>query len=335
MLAVCAACASAHRRVDAPGRALTPSTGAPSKLPDGWVHEPVTAAMDPASPFGYYVLRPTNASAHPPPLLIHLSDQAQSGPGTVASLERLLRVGPAKLIRRGAWAPPTPMIVVTPQLGSLGGRDDDSYASAAPDVAKNLSALVPHLVERFGADNTRVYASAVGSGAAFLGDFLAREGAKSGIAAAVAISGLGDHGLQELDATKLSAVPLWAFHQEGSEPRYRKTTVPLLDAARRADAGAVARISLYPKKHGAASWEALFSPTAAFSELAAAAHGGAPGESLWSWMLRFHNYKRLKSIVPPKDFGARFDVTNSVLWGSPEQKNNSPGVSHLRVAGRV
>ena len=95
MLAVCAACASAHRRVDAPGRALTP--GAPSKLPDGWVHEPVTAAMDPASPFGYYVLRPTNASAHPPPLLIHLSDQAQSGPGTVASLERLLRVGPAKL----------------------------------------------------------------------------------------------------------------------------------------------------------------------------------------------------------------------------------------------
>ena len=64
MLAVCAACASAHRRVDAPGRALTPSTGAPSKLPDGWVHEPVTAAMDPASPFGYYVLRPTNASAH-------------------------------------------------------------------------------------------------------------------------------------------------------------------------------------------------------------------------------------------------------------------------------
>ena len=52
-------------------------------------------------------------------------------------------------------------------------------------------------------------------------------------------------------------------------------------------------------------------------------------------MLRFHNYKRLKSIVPPKDFGARFDVTNSVLWGSPEQKNNSPGVSHLRVAGRV
>ena len=158
---------------------------------------------------------------------------------------------------------------------------------------------------------------------------------QNGIAAAVAISGLGDHGLQELDATKLSAVPLWAFHQEGSEPRYRKTTVPLLDAARRADAGAVARISLYPKKHGAASWEALFSPTAAFSELAAAAHGGAPGESLWSWMLRFHNYKRLKSIVPPKDFGARVDVTNSVLWGSPEQKNNSPGVSHLRVAGRV
>ena len=192
---------------------------------------------------------------------------------------------------------------------------------------------MPHLVERFGADNTRVYASAVGSGAAFLGDFLAREGAKSGIAAAVAISGLGDHGLQELDATKLSAVPLWAFHQE------ERAALPQNDgaAARRGAARRRRRRRADLALPEEARRRELGGALLADGRLQRASRPrrtAARGESLWS-DARFHNYKRLKSIVPPKDFGARFDVTNSVLWGSPEQKNNSPGVSHLRAAGRV
>lgn len=160
------------------------------------------------APFGFYIYLPAGyeqtTSNYPLLVFLHGSDERGNSSENAGDLDLVYKFGPPQLIENGKWAPPYPMIVVSPQC-------HDEYWQP-----KKVDQLIRYLMKNYRVDQRRIYLTGLSMGGGGVYWYLTDMGSKSLVASAVAICGEGN----AADASK-AKVPLWAFHGEVDD------TVPL------------------------------------------------------------------------------------------------------------
>jgi predicted peptidase len=165
-----------------------------------------------AAPFGCYVYLPGSwqESPVPYPLLLFLHGAGERGDSAEnpATLALVLRNGPPRLIDEGAWSPPYPLIVVSPQC------HDDWWHPAG------LRELLEWIDARYPIDRSRIFLSGLSMGGygtwGYLGSYGDLAEDRLPIAAAAPICGAGN----TAQADAIAQVPVWAFHgtDDGTVP---------------------------------------------------------------------------------------------------------------------
>ena len=122
------------------------------------------------------------------PLLLFLHGAGERG----SDLQSLIRCGPPKLIAEGRRFP---MVVISPQCPANSGWQSDS-----------LLRLLDHVAKRYAVDANRIYVTGYSMGG--YGTWELAIAAPNRLAAIAPLCGGGD----PARASRLAAVPVWAFH---------------------------------------------------------------------------------------------------------------------------
>jgi predicted peptidase len=155
------------------------------------------------------------------PLLLFLHGAGERG----NDLQMLLRTGPPKLISQGRHFP---MIVVAPQC--------------APNSrwhSSELLQLLDHVVKRYAVDANRVYVTGYSMGG--YGTWELGVAAPDRLAAIAPLCGGGD----PTQASRLAALPVWAFHGAQDDVVPVSATRQMVDAMEAT--GAQPKTTVYPK----------------------------------------------------------------------------------------
>ncbi len=157
-----------------------------------------------AAPHGCYLYLPAGWEESPVayPLLIFLHGAGEKGDSHADPdvLDLVLRNGPPRLIHRGEWQPPHPMIVISPQCHT-GWWDPDGVRT-----------LLEWVDLHYPVDRSRIYMTGL-SRSGFgtwsqLGRYGDQEADPLSVAAAAPICGGGGTG----QAAAIATTPIWAFH---------------------------------------------------------------------------------------------------------------------------
>lgn len=190
------------------------------------------------APSGYYEYLPPGYGDQPRPLLIFLHGHGESGDGSAGQLDRLLNNGVPELIRQDRWPNDRPFVVLAPQHNSP-NLDDPLYADCqrvrfeascwfrvqhdlGHPIGRSMCAtpaevhaFITYALATYDVDPERVYIAGLSCGAYAAFEYAAVYG-DSQVAAVVAISGDARPALAAA-GSKLSAVPIWAFHGDADE----------------------------------------------------------------------------------------------------------------------
>jgi predicted peptidase len=196
---------------------------------------------DPASadapPYGTHLYLPAGMedSPAPYPLLVFLHGAGERGDSAddPDALDLVLRNGPPRLIDRGQWSPPHPMIVVSPQC-------HDGWWSP-----EGVRALLEWVAARHPVDRTRIYMTGLSMGGYGTWAYLGRYGGDADdllpVAAAAPICGAGNPG----QAAALAATPLWAFHGTADGTVAPSGSVTMIKAVGALEPPVAPRLTLY------------------------------------------------------------------------------------------
>jgi predicted peptidase len=202
----------------------------------GGIHQPHPLGTT-ASPYGYYFFTPEGqAESHDKiPLLIFLHGYGERGNSKIdpSALAKILFHGPPKLINRGNWTTKNKMYVASAQChGDWWNRD-------------MVKQFIEYLMESNNKiDTSRIYLTGLSMGGYATFDLLGTFGEAAHIAAAVPICGRGV--LSEEGNSKLSKIPLWAFHGDADatvSPDYSKAIVPAINEF---NPEVLAKLTIYP-----------------------------------------------------------------------------------------
>jgi hypothetical protein len=190
-----------------------------------------------AAPFGCYVYLPSglDQSSVAYPLLVFLHGAGERGdsaldPGT---LDLVLRNGPPRLIERDEWAPPHPMIVVSPQCHS-------GWWNAA-----DVRSLLVWIDKHYPVDRSHIYLTGLSMGGYGTWNYLGRYGNAAGdslpVAAAAPICGAGNTS----QAEAMMQTPIWAFHGTADGTVAPSGSVSMIEALGALTPAVPPRLTLY------------------------------------------------------------------------------------------
>jgi len=223
-----------------------------------------------AAPFGLHIYLPggMDDSPMPYPLLVFLHGSGERGDSAAdpAILATVLHNGPPRLIDRGQWNPPHPMIVVSPQCHG------SSWDAAL------VRQLIAWIDGHYPVDRTRIYLTGLSMGGYGTWNYLGRYGADAGdtlaVAAAVPICGGGSTG----QAAAISGTPVWAFHGTADTVVRPFASVDLIKAIGALDPPVAPRLTLYDGV-GHDSWSRTYDLSGLGQGLAA--YPDDPGVTPW------------------------------------------------------
>ena len=181
-------------RVDAAGDA--------GGLPDGPSSERlarVEKASNSAPPNGYWeYLPPGYGDGEPRPLLVFWHGLGENGDGN-GQLDRVLRVGPPRLVNADEWASDRPFVVLSPQ-----------HSNGGCPGADEIDAFFDYAVQNYDIDTDRIYLTGLSCGAIGSWNYLGKY-TDERVAAAVLIAGDG-RGAFNRAGCDLGLVAIWGFH---------------------------------------------------------------------------------------------------------------------------
>lgn len=219
------------------------------------------------APYGFYIYLPTGyeQSSGNYPMLVFLHGAGECGNSSVdaGNIDLVLIHGPPHLIDEGKWAPPYPMVVVSPQC-------HDEYWQP-----RKIDEFIRYVMKSYRVNQSRIYLTGFSMGGDGVLGYLTEMGNRSLAAAAVAICGEGN-----ATEAKKAKVPIWIFHGEFDD------VVPLQTAIKMAK-GFInvpeAKLTVYPNvEHG--SW----SQTYDLSGMGKESEKYDPYDiSMYDWLLTF------------------------------------------------
>ena len=196
------------------------------------------------------------------PLLVFLHGLGENGDGD-AQLDRVLRVGPPRLIEADAWPNERPFIVLSPQKSGGG----------CPN-ANEIQAFLTYAIGAYDVDPARVYLTGLSCGGIGAWNYLGAH-LDSQIAAMVPIAGDG-RGAFRRSGCALGTTPIWAFHGDSDGTvSPRGTTEPMADLMACTDPAPDALVTTIYPGVGHNSWRRTYDLSA--------------GHDIYAWMLRFTN----------------------------------------------
>lgn len=137
------------------------------------------------------------------PLLVFWAGVGENGNGSAGDLDRMYHHGPPKLIAAGQWPADRPFVVLSPQHnGQL------PYDRPTPQETHDL---IEYALASYDIDPSRVYLTALSSGAKGGWDYLAQYKG-SQVAAAAMIAGDASEPYNKAGCSLVNEVALWDFH---------------------------------------------------------------------------------------------------------------------------
>ena len=152
--------------------------------------------------YGYYEYLPDNyyqKSKHP--VIVFLSGIGEQGNGK-SDLDKVLKHGPPKLIRKGEWTGNKPFLIFAPQ---------SSNGFFSPD---GLHEFIDFIIKNYRADASRIYLTGLSAGGISTWNYLGVY--QDQVAAAIPICGNGKS-VAKKSGCNLNNIAIWAFHGD-SDP---------------------------------------------------------------------------------------------------------------------
>ena len=236
-----------------------------------------------APPFGSYLYLPAGLaeSRAEYPLLVFLHGSGERGDSAQdpAALDLVLHNGPPRLIARGEWAPPHPLIVISPQCHT-------GWWNPA-DVRQVLEWVDQH----YPVNRSRIYLTGLSMGGygtwTYLGSYGGVTGDSIAVAAAVPICGAGNPG----QAAAMAGTPIWAFHGTADGTVAPSGSVTMIKAVGGLSPAEPPRLTLYDGV-GHDSWSRTYNGDGVGQGLSQYAEAPdvtpwlvAYDPDIWSWLL--------------------------------------------------
>lgn len=233
------------------------------------------------APYGYYVYTPSyyhelNNAVFPLLIFLHGKGEIGNSDTNAVILDKILVHGPPKLIQKGEWEPPHPMIVVSPQCHE--GEWD----------AIKLKEFVEYILKNYNINVKRIYLTGLSMGGFGTFGFIGTHGDASLLAAAVPICGSGVINQAEY----FKSIPLWAFHGDEDLTVNFLGSVDMVDAINNYHPKYDARVTIYPGV-GHDSWTRTYNGTGMGTE----SKDYSPfNQSIYKWMFEYERHD-LDSLI--------------------------------------
>ncbi len=225
--------------------------------------------------YGYYIYTPSgyekNTANYPLLLFLHGSGEKGNSLNDTNSLKKVLVNGPPRLIKYKKWSPKYPMIVLTPQCHE-GGWD-----------GKKLHRFLTYIQTKYRINTLRIYLTGLSMGGYGTFSYLAATGDTSYIAAAVPICGGGSTN----SASKMTTVPIWAFHGDSDGTVNVSNSINMITAINALKPIVKAKITVYPSV-GHDSWSRTYDGSGMGTEKS---DYDAFNTSIYDWMFSYTKNK--------------------------------------------
>ena len=229
------------------------------------------------APWGYYEYLPDSynqKSKHP--VIIFLEGIGEKGNGK-SDLDKVLKHGPPKLIKKGEWPSSRPFLVFAPQ-------------SATDLYNKNLlHDFINYIINNYKVDASRIYLTGLSGGGISIWNYLAAY-PKNSVAAVVPISGSGKNDVKKACSWE---VPIWAFHGSSDPTIGMDGSVYPVETINGCSSKPLAKVTIYPGvKHDA--WSRTYDLSGMKDDVMS--KYSPYKENIYDWMLK---HSKDGSAPPP------------------------------------
>ena len=208
------------------------------------------------------------------PLLVYLHGGGGRGPGnTITSFNRVIfGITPPSLIEQGAWNPPAPMVVVSPQSPGIWN-------------AKELHNFISYLIQNMNIDASRIYMTGLSMGGRGTFDYVSQYGDQAYTAAVVPIAGWSLIN----EGAPFKTVPLWAFHGDADNVINVSGSKNMVNAINSSNPKVKAKLTIFPRVNHF-SWKKVYNNSGIGTEHS---NYDVYDITIYDWMLQFTKDSKL------------------------------------------
>ena len=218
--------------------AAQPSSKPAASMPTAakQVHQAFETTTDAVVQYLLYLPKEYDNGKTKLPLMLFLHGRGESH----GDLDLVAKWGPPRIVARGE---DFPFILVSPQCPK-----DDRWES--DEQQRRLTELLDHVIDKFGADQQRIYLTGLSLGG--FGSWRMAADQPDRFAAVVPVCGKGDPS----NADKLKNIPIWVFHGDQDRAVPFQDSVDMVEAIRAAGGTKVRFTTLEGIGHN--SWSATY-----------------------------------------------------------------------------